>query len=76
MSRPVKTLWLPGDRDSVLAYDYKQAVKRDGRLTIRELHVVVLVRACRAMRDSIPWARCSKADPCTFCEELAEFCQE
>lgn len=76
MSRPVKTLWLPGDREAVLAYDLKQAIKRDNRLTIKELHVIVMVRACRAAKDSISWYRCTKNHPCSFCEELAEYCQE
>ncbi|GHF94524.1 hypothetical protein [Streptomyces hydrogenans] len=76
MARPIQTLWLPGDEVSVLDFERRRAIKRDGRLTAKEIHVVVLVRACRAAKSSYSWWRCTSNQPCVFCEELAEFCQE
>jgi hypothetical protein len=76
MARPVQTLWLPGDEISVFDFERRRAIKRDDRLTAHEIHVVVLVRACRAAKGSYSWWRCTATQLCVFCEELAEFCQE
>lgn len=70
--KPTQTLWLPGDKLSVLEFEYRRAVKRDGRLNTEELRVLILIRACRTARGNYPWWRCADHDPCVFCQEIAD----
>ncbi|WP_432112769.1 hypothetical protein [Streptomyces sp. S1] len=70
--RPMMTLPLPGDADGVLEFEYRRAVRRDGMPNIEERQILHLIRACKGARSTMPWWRCSRRDPCTFCTEAAE----
>lgn len=70
--KPTQTLWLPGDKPTVLEYEFRRALRRDEQLTPQERNVYNLVWACRGARRSYPWWRCTNRDPCVFCQEALE----
>ncbi|MFF5973651.1 hypothetical protein ACFY7C_19200 [Streptomyces sp. NPDC012769] len=72
MAKRIQTLWLPGDRDTVLEHELRQALRREKRFTAQEFHVLSLVHACRAAKGSYPWWRCTRRSPCVFCQEIAD----
>lgn len=75
-NRPVQILWLPGDEASVFDFEYRRAVRRDGRLTPKERHIAVLAAACNAAKQSYEWWRCNHRRTCCYCQEIIELCQE
>lgn len=51
--------------------ELRHAVQRDGRLNVEEWHVRALVYACQECKGYSRWYwKCTKDDPCTFCEEI------
>lgn len=61
---------LPGDAESVLAYDLARAVRRDNRLTYAERWALSLTDSCLMAKRAFSWWECSYASPCVYCEEL------
>lgn len=70
--RPISTLWLPGDKVTVMDFELRRAVKRDSQLSIEERRVLILIRACRAAKGSYSWWHCNARNPCVFCQEASE----
>lgn len=70
--KPTETLWLPGDKESVFDFEYRRAVKRDGRLNPQERQVYTLIWACKSAKQSYWWWECGVDNPCTFCWEAME----
>lgn len=71
MVRPIVTVPLPGDADTVLEYEIARAIRRDNRLNRWERRVLFFVCWCEESKRKYAggW-RCSYWRPCCYCEEI------